>query len=87
MMWQTHDGMGWWMVFGGAVWLLFWGSIVWLIVSGSFRGEQRPPRGDPIDIARERYARGEIDRAAYEQLLQDLRRNEPSHTQPVARST
>ena len=76
MMWHAHDGMGWWMVFGGVLWLLFWGSIFWLIVGGRFQGERPPSPRDPLDIARERYARGEIDRAAYEQLRQDLRNNE-----------
>ena len=79
-MWHAHDGMGWWMVFGGALWLVFWGSIFWLIVGSRLQGERQPPPRDPLDIARERYARGEIDRAAYEQLRQDLRNNELPHS-------
>lgn len=80
MMWQSHDGMGWWMVFGGTLWLLFWGSIIWLVVGGRFQGERQPPpspTSDPVNIARERYARGEIDQAAFERLIQDLRGTEP----------
>lgn len=72
-MWYAHDGMGWWMLFGGVIWLLFWGSIVWLVVGGRFQSERQPQPRDPLDIARERYARGEIDRDTFEQLRQDLR--------------
>jgi putative membrane protein len=80
MMWHAHDGMGWWMVFGGVLWLLFWGSIVWLIVGGRFQGERHPPPREPLDIARERYARGEIDRSTFEQLLRDLNQTPSSRS-------
>jgi len=75
-MWGWHDGMGWWMVF----WMvLFWGVIVALVVwgikklaergsSGSSNSEKR----DPLDIAKERYARGEISREEFEQIKKDL---------------
>ena len=29
MMWDGHDGMGWWMVLGTVWWVLFWGLIIW----------------------------------------------------------
>ena len=58
-MWQTHDGMGWWMAFGGLLWLMFWGLVIYLIVSvvGRSRSEsQQPGTGDPLEIAKRRYA-------------------------------
>jgi putative membrane protein len=82
-MWFMHDGYGWgWMAFG-AVWMvLFWGGIVALVVwaitrlSGDrerreelSRSEDRPP----LEIAKERYARGEITRDQFKQLQDDLR--------------
>mgnify|MGYP001080064926 CR=1 FL=1 len=77
-MWHAHDGMGWWMVFGGAFWILFWVSIIWLVVGGRLQGERQPPSRDPLDIARERYARGEIDQATFDRIRQDLLSSEPS---------
>ena len=84
MMWHAHDGMGWWMVFGGVIWLLFWASIVWLVVGGRFQGERQTPPRDPLDIARERYARGEIDRDTFDQLRQDL--SDQSSTSSTSRA-
>jgi putative membrane protein len=58
------------------VWmLLFWGSIVALVVWVVRRlsaGNERPRLQSPLDIAKERYARGEIDRQEFERLRQDL---------------
>jgi putative membrane protein len=75
-MWGWHDGMGWWMVF----WMvLFWGVIVALVVWGVKKLTERGSSGsstsekrDPLDIAKERYARGEISREEFEQIKKDL---------------
>lgn len=75
-MWHWHDGMGWWMVF----WMvLFWGVIVALVVWGIKRltgrdgsGSSTSEKRDPLDIAKERYARGEISREEFEQIKKDL---------------
>lgn len=81
MMWGYGDGWGawgWlWMVMGSLFMLSFWVGIVLLIIWGIralTRGEARPPRGEPtaLDIARMRYARGEITREQFEQLKRDL---------------
>ncbi len=53
------------------------GLIIWLVLSASsrervksaFRGNERK---DPFDIAKERYAKGEITREQYEQIKRDL---------------
>jgi putative membrane protein len=78
-MWFMHDGVGWWMMFGGFWMIVFWGAVIALIVWGIMklagRGESKTQthgRPDPLDIARERYARGEISREEFEQIKKDL---------------
>ena len=83
MMWQYGDGTGWWMLlWGGLMMLLFWGGIIGLIAWAihSFAGQSagadardRPlaPR-TPLDIARERYARGEIGQDEFAQIRREL---------------
>ncbi len=77
MYWQ--EGMGRWMMFGGVWMLLFWGGIIALIVwvikklmerrnSGSGTSEKR----SSLDIAKERYARGEIAKDEFEQIKRGL---------------
>jgi putative membrane protein len=74
-MWEMPIGMGWWMAFGGLWMLVFWGALIALIVWGitkvSGRGETTLKR-DPLDVAKERYAKGEISREEFEQLKKDL---------------
>ena len=74
-MWYMHEGMGWWMAFGGVWMILFWGGLIALIVWGitklTGRGDTTPRR-NPIDVAKERYAGGEISREEFEQLKKDL---------------
>ena len=74
-MWYMHDGMGWGMAFGGIWMILFWGSLIALTVWGITRLTKRDdpnPKRDPLDTAKERYARGEITREEYEQYKKDL---------------
>ena len=79
-MWFDHDGAGWgWMIFGAFWMVLFWGAvialIVWVVKKLTERGDsgQGPgARRDPLEIARERYARGEISREEFEQMKKDL---------------
>lgn len=79
MMWDGHDGMGWWMMWGSVLWLLFIFAVVFLVArlstgSGQQRHptEQAPQRETPLDIARRRYASGEISREEFEQIRRDL---------------
>ncbi|MFC1593002.1 SHOCT domain-containing protein [Candidatus Omnitrophota bacterium] len=55
--------------------LLFWGGLIALIVWGitklAGRGGSAPKR-DPLEIARERYARGEIPGEEFEQIKKNL---------------
>jgi putative membrane protein len=80
MMWG-YNGFG----FGGGGMgigmLLFWGLIVvvvvmlvrgWSQTSRSGVGEIRPVERTAMDILRERYARGEIDKSEFEEKRNDL---------------
>ena len=82
-MFHTGDGMGWWMLWGGLMMLLFWGAIIALIVwaiqalTRRETGPTQPPqsgaaRPTPLDIAAERYARGDISREEFQQIKKDL---------------
>ena len=60
--------------------LLFWGLIIVAIVvlvrgfRGSSKGDTpRFPEKTALDILRERYAKGEIDKAEFEQKCNDLK--------------
>ena len=81
MMWGAGDGVGWWMLWGGVMMVLFWGGIValavWVVQSawGDHGGLRRgfAPRGDSAEeIARRRYARGEITRDEFARIIEDL---------------
>lgn len=73
-----HDG-GSWMIFGGIWMLLFWGAIiafgVW-VVRKLFRSDMsysaKNSESGALDIAKERYAKGEIPREEFEQIVKDL---------------
>lgn len=74
-MWFMHEGVGWWMFFGGIWMFLFWGGLIALIVWGITRLTRRgvsAGKQTPLEIARERYARGEITREEFEQIKRDL---------------
>ena len=73
-MWHSGDGMGWWMVFG-SVWMVFlWVAVAWFFYSIFARGERTAtgPTESALDIAKRRYAAGEISREQFEQLRRDL---------------
>ncbi len=70
-----HDGMGWWMVFGGLWMIIFWVGLIALVVWGIIKLSQRDgstPKHNPLDVAKERYAKGEISKEEFEQLKKDL---------------
>jgi len=74
-LWEIPSGMGWWMGFGGLWMILFWvgviALIVWVIKKVTEKNDS-PPRHNPLDTAKERYARGEITREQFEQIKKDL---------------
>lgn len=79
-MWHSVDGQGWWMLWGGIMMLLFWLGVilfvVWIVQTVTRRPHEEPRVGprpsQPKEIARERYARGEITRDEYVQITRDL---------------
>lgn len=74
-MWHYAEGMSWWMIFGGVWMFIFWGGLIALIVWGitklSGRGDATP-KHNPLDVAKERYAKGEISREEFKQIKKDL---------------
>lgn len=75
MMGYYGDG---WYGMGGFGWLfmiLFWVAVVWLIV---WLVNQNKPSGgryenkNPIDILKERYAKGEITKKEYNEMKKEL---------------
>jgi putative membrane protein len=72
MMWQAQEGMGWWMLFGGLWMVLFWAVLIGLGVWLLNRITARPESQSPLDIAKQRLARGELTLEQYEVLRQKL---------------
>lgn len=75
MMWGNHGFMGGFM--GAFMWIFWIAVLVGLIflikwiVQQNRQGEQRP-KENSLEILKKRYARGEIDRAEFEQKKKDL---------------
>lgn len=67
-MWDMGDGMTWWMAISAAAVI-----ILALWVADAIRPGAETPKS-AADIARERYARGEISRQQFEQISEDLRK-------------
>jgi putative membrane protein len=78
MMGHAAEGWGWMSGFGWIVMILFWALIVlcvvalgkWIFSTGDPAAGRRAGRS--LDILKERYARGEINRDQYEQMRRDL---------------
>ncbi len=76
-MWGFHD-MGFGAGAMGIGMLLFWGLIIAAIVflargfAGGVRCSHSSAQKTALDVLKERYARGEIDRTEYEQKRSDL---------------
>lgn len=85
-------GWGWpgflWMGLGGLFWLVVLGLLVWAVIrllsSRPTTNQQPPVRGpSALEILEQRYARGELDAVAFEQMRERLlagqRGLEPAH--------
>lgn len=80
------DGMmgpwGWVMMLLAALfWIAVIGGLAWFLYTLARRrgwmGGDAAPR-DPEEVLRDRYARGDIDRATYERMREDLHRDRPA---------
>jgi putative membrane protein len=76
MMWHWGGyGLGM-MIFGFLLMILFWGGIIAMIVWAVRRSTGHGTYGlnprSPLDIAKERYAKGEITKEQFEQIKKDL---------------
>lgn len=77
--WGMHPMWGMWGAWGFGmmlVMLVFWGLVITALVLGIrwlvSQGRDARPRDSALDILRERYARGEIDREEYLGRRRDL---------------
>lgn len=62
-------GMGWWWIIGIIVLV----AIIWPIVQRANRNNNtQEPRKSALDILKERYARGEIDKQEFDERKKDL---------------
>ncbi len=64
-------GMGWWWVIG----LIIVIAVVWMVVKGmsqSNRPGNQPVNKSALEILKERYARGEINKQEFEERKKDL---------------
>ena len=76
MMWHNGWAGAWGWIFGPLIMLAFWGGFValavWIVRAVWRSGEPRTTSQNSLEIAKARYARGEITREQYEQLKKDL---------------
>lgn len=78
-MWHFDGTMGGWSIFGGIMMIVFWVVIIALVVWWIKKLSEKNPdsknedKHDPIDVAKQRYAKGEITKVEFEQLKRDLR--------------
>lgn len=77
-MMDGFNGTGWGMgsmIFGGFAMIVFWAVTIalivllvrWLIGSEPLRRAERPEGKTPLDILKERFAKGEIDKDEFEE--------------------
>lgn len=72
-MFQGMDGHGWGMGWGWIIGLILLVLVIWIIVKMINQRNQLPGHNKtPLDILKERYARGEIDKQEFEERKKDL---------------
>jgi len=70
-----HDGIGWGTGFGVVFCVLFWGILIGLVTWAIYRFSRRDSsvsKVNHIEIAKERYAKGDLSKEDFEQLKKDL---------------
>ena len=69
--WGMGMGMGWWWIIGLIVII----AVVWAVVKGMNQSNSpgnQPERKSALDILKERYAKGEIDKQEFDERKKDL---------------
>jgi putative membrane protein len=76
-MWWHHFFGGGWGVVGGIFMIVLWAGLIALLVWGVMKisksGGGGESKKEPMDIAKERYAKGEITKEEFEQIKKDLK--------------
>jgi putative membrane protein len=75
MGWPWYE-FGWWgMGLGMLIMIIFWAGLIalitWIVVK-LVRSGQQPSAETPLEVAKTRYAKGEITKKEFEQLKKDL---------------
>ena len=75
MGWPWYE-FGWWgMGLGMLIMIIFWVGLIalitWIVVK-LVRSGQQPSSQTPLEVAKTRYAKGEITKKEFEQLKKDL---------------
>jgi len=67
-------GLSMWlmMIFMTLFWVGILALVIWLIVRATRQDSTAVGRRTPLDIARERYAKGEISKEEFDRIRQDL---------------
>ncbi|MBW6516865.1 MAG: SHOCT domain-containing protein [Candidatus Cloacimonetes bacterium] len=67
-------GHGWGMGFGWIIGILILVIVIWIVVKALNQNTSNNRQSDksPLDILKERYARGEIDKQEFDQRKKDL---------------
>ncbi len=84
MMWGYGFGWGWLMMsLGTVLWIALLVVLVWALIRWLGSKTSTPPPSGPSaeEILRQRYARGEIDTATFEQMRERLQASEPRRSQ------
>ena len=78
MMYGLYDNYGWGSMMGwfggGIMMIIFWAAIIFFIVwlVKEARGDHKSQSKSALDILKERYAKGEIDKKEFEEKKKDL---------------
>ena len=72
MYWGNWSGMGWWMLLVAIFWIGVVLLIIWGVKELTKRGSSSNSGSSALDIARERYARGDISREEFENIKKTL---------------
>jgi len=78
MMWGASEGMGWWMLFGSIAWVVVVALVVFAFARVFEHNEQRSVPAQqpelPLEVARRRYAAGELSEAEFIRIRDNLSR-------------